>query len=352
MKRIKLYLLMFALSLLALGCANEDVDTSDVSSSQMAIDLAQTTGQLASGTRFMVSGSTLDSSRGMRPDHRGPGAAHHGFGHDGLSLLPLTDELRAFVDAESASDVRGMRIFTTGGATVTHYNTSGDVVTLPSPERGGPQGCSLSGNQFPAFDSLLSTIVKTEIDFGTGVTFTHDTISITRSGKIIVERSGDPSSLTEVTSFENYFVNGIQIEGVKTRVSSYNENTGIGSSITSVQNGKMTFTDDQTATWISSRSRQSEITPDTSGRPASGTITTEVESVVTANDGSIIYSHKTTTPITENVACERRQEPVSGVVETIYRDNILSISFGDGTCANETIAITFNGVTTSQTIGD
>ncbi len=351
MNRLKISLFIAAIILLLSSCDNQESSVNSTSIEQLAIDVAQTSGQLASGTTFSVEGTSSDSTACDKDGHFiGKGKNGHGPGRrnpgilDGLNLLAPTDELLAIVDAESASDVRGLRISKNGGATITNYDADGNEVTVPLSVKGGPQGCSFSGNQYPEYDSLLATIVKTEVDFGTGVTYKRDTVEITRAGKIIIERTISGSTITETTTFENYSVNGIAIEGTKTRTSTYDEETGSGSSTTSVSNGKITLTDGTVATWTSERSRVSDI--------SSGTITTEVSASVTAN-GTTIYSHNTTTPLIEDLSCEgRRPGPVSGVVETIYRTDNITIDFGDGSCTNRTITITVNGVESTRTIGD
>ena len=355
----KLWIIFFGVSLLfvvAFSCSNEGLNaTNSGTLSQTTIDLAQTSGQLASGTTFSISGSATDStgSDNNRPDH---GHGHHDKHKgilDGLNLLAPTDELLAIIDAETASDIRGLRISHNGGATITHYDSAGNEVTLALTAHKGPEGCSFSGHQYPNVDSLLASIVKTEIDFGTGVTYKRDTVEITRSGKIIITRSTDGSTVTEVTTFQDYFVNGSHIEGVKTRISNYDATTGSGSSTTTVSDGKITFSDGTVATWMTDRSRVSDITLDAdTGKPVSGTISTEVNTSVIAIDGTVIYSHKAATPLVENIACEgRRRAPVSGTLETTYRSDIILVDFGDGSCTNKTITITFNGVTTTKTIG-
>jgi hypothetical protein len=355
MKRIiGSFIVLMTFAAFLLGCNDNELDSSQSNLTQDVIDIAQTSGQLASGTSFRINGSSTDStgSHGPGPGH-GP---HHHDRHmgilDGVNLLAPTDELLAIVDAESASDFRGLRISQNGGATITHYNASGATVTLSAPKEGGPNGCSFSGKQFPEYDSILSTIVKTVIDFGSGVTFKHDTVTITRSGKIVVNRSGSGSSKTEVTTFDNYKVNGIKIEGTKTRVSTFDSSTGSGTSTTSVSNGKITFTDGTIASWVSNKTRTTAIVLGSSGRPESGNITTEVSASVTTTGGEVIYSHRTTKPLSENIACERRRNgPVSGTLETIYRTNTVGVDYGDGSCTNRTITITVNGVTTTKTIG-
>jgi hypothetical protein len=360
MKSIALsFFSLLTISFMLMRCNNdESVSAAADSSSETVelLDVAQTSGQLASGTSFRINGSSTDSA-GHQPggDHHHHGAGHHDRHSgilDGVNLLAPTNELLAIVDAESASDFRGLRISQNGGASITHYNAAGEMVSLPVPREGGPNGCSFSGNEHPQFDSLLSTIVKTEIDFGSGVTFHRDTVTITRSGKIIIERSGDPSNTIEVTTFENYFVNGAQIEGTKTRVSTFDEATGNGTSTTAVSNGKITFADGTVAMWTSDKTRATDITLDANGHPASGTIVTEVNTAVVASDGTVIYSHKTSSPLTENVACERRRHgPVSGVLETVYGADKVVVNFGDGTCENSSITITLNGVSVTKTIG-
>lgn len=344
---------MVAMAALIWSCDNQENSDSVTSQSieQLSIDVAQTSGQLASGTTFSVEGTSSDSTACDNNGHFvGNGKKGHGPGRrnpgilDGLNLLAPTDELLAIVDAESASDVRGLRISKNGGATITNYDVDGNEVTLPLGAKAGPQGCSFSGNQFPEYDSLLAIIVKTEIDFGSGVTYHRDTVEIVRAGKIVIGRSVDGTTVTEITTFENYTVNGIKIEGTKTRISTYDEETGSGSSTTSVANGKITLADGTVATWTSERSRVSDMTAET--------ITTGVSTSVIA-DGTTIYSHNTTTPLVENLACEgRRKAPVSGVVETVYRTDNISIDFGDGSCSNTTITITVNGVETTRTIGE
>jgi hypothetical protein len=357
MKNITFKLFLLALAAVLLARCNSDDSLSvngdgDENAAQL-VDVAQTSGQLASGTSFRISGSSTDSI-GTHPskDRHGHHKPYRGI-LDGVNLLAPTNELLAIVDAESAGDFRGLRIAGYGGATITHYNAEGKAVTLSAPKSGGPNGCSFSGKQFPEYDSLLSKIVKTVIDFGAGVTFKRDSVSITRSGKIIISRTGDASSKTEITTFEDYFVNGAKIEGTKTRISTYDATTGSGTSTTAVADGRITFADGTVTTWTSDRQRTSNITFDeTTGRPVSGTIETEVNTAVTAVDGTVTYSHKTTAPLVENIACEKRKYgPVSGTLETIYGDDTVIVDFGDGSCNNRTITITINGVTTTKTIG-
>ncbi len=357
MKRISVYLGLACLMAGCLAsCSSEELASSAETASVQSdlIDIAQTSGQLASGTSFRISGSS-SYSLATRSDHR-PGGGKHKRGPailDGVNLLAPTDELLAIIDAESASDFRGLLISRNGGATVNNYDANGNVVTLNIPKAGGPGGCSFSGNQYPEYDSLLAVIAKTVIDFGSGSIYKHDTISIVRTGKIIITRVGTKANMTETTTFENYTVNGIGISGTKTRVNTYDDTTGSGSSKTSISDGKITMKDGAVASWITNKSRISQIILGSNGRPESGEITTDVSTLVTAANGTLIYMHLSTKPLIESIACDRRRHgPVSGTLKTIYGSDVVEVDYGDGTCENKTITLTVNGTTTIKTIGE
>ncbi len=361
-KMIMESLLLGATALFVAGCTQEELKSgsqnANTTSSETAATtmtaVAQTASQLASGTSFRISGSTSDSS-GVVP----AGSAHHHGGSlygllDGINLLAPTNELLAVIEAESAGDFRGLHMHSAGGATVTNYDQSGNVVSLPLANSGGPEGCSFSGGQFPKYDSLLSTVARTVIDFGSGVTEKHDSVTITRVGKIIITRNGDSTGKTETVTFESYTVNGNLIEGTKTRVSTFVKanGTATGISTTTVSGGKITFNDGTVTTWTGNKERKSSIVLDSNDRPLSGAIATEGSAVVTGSDGSVIYSHRISKTLTEDIACRHEHHgPVSGTVEILYKTNTITIDFGDGSCSNDKVTVTINGVTTSKTVG-
>jgi hypothetical protein len=357
MKTIRVKIILVLIAIFALACTQQDQNLSSDSSS--LTNLVQTSGQLASGTSFVITGSapSSTSASSIQPSS-GNGGRQHGRGGcknellNGTSFIATTDELAAIVDAESAGDMRGFRMFNKSGATVTHYDASGNVVTLPIPDQnsGAPEGASFSGKQFPKYDSLLSKIAKTVVDFGAGVTITRGNNSVTRSGSITITRTGTTTNKTETVTYSNYKVNGILIEGTKTRVSTFDSATGNGTSNTTVTDGKITLADGTVATWTSTRTRSSSVVLDSNGRPTSGEIKTEANSSVKLSDGTVIYSNVTTAPVVEKIEC-RRHAPVSGTVTTIYRTDTVVLDFGDGSCSNNTVSVTVNGVTTIKTIG-
>jgi hypothetical protein len=353
---MRLFLVGVAMIAIWSRCSEtENLSLTDEQGSLLSV--AQTSGQLASGTSFRINDVVQDSATDTR------GGGHGGHGHekgngkrgpspiDALNLLAPTEELLAIIDAESAGDFRGLRIFGRHGATITHYDASGNEIALPVPTH-GPHGMSFSGNQFPVYDSLLALIVKTVVDFGSGITHEHDSISITRAGKIITTRTGNKLNGTETITFEGYSVNGHAIEGTKTRTCTYSEDTGEGQSVSHVTGGKITFPDGTVATWNSDRERSSSIVLGANGKPESGIITTDGSTLIASSDGSVIYSHQITTPLTEDVACGKKHRgPLSGIVETHYRENTVAIDFGDGTCENNVVTITINGVVSTRTVG-
>lgn len=346
-------LLLGSMSVWMTSCNSENASSNSSGLNQASLTaLGQTSGQLASGTSFSISTSSTtgtNSTIGAPGGNRGPGP-HGGMGSflDGTNFLIPTSELLAIVDAESAGDMRGVRMYARAGATIINYDASGNVVTLTPPSiNAGPEGASFSCGQFPQNDSLLSKIVKTEINFGSGVTVKHDTISITRAGKITITRSKDGQERTETIVFENYSVNNNLIQGKKIRTSTFDPSTGSGKSTTVVEGGKITFSDGTTAAWTSTRERISQITVNSgTGHPSGGTIVTTA--AVSVGD---IYSHVTTKAVTEDLSCKERHWPVSGTIETKYRSNDVVIDFGDGSCSNKNVSITINGVTTSKVVG-
>lgn len=372
MKSLKIFTLLSYLLFMA-ACTEQDEMASiseELVNGATAIDLAQTSGQLVSGTSFTLGGNSFQTGSisarvaGTSETAHAPagpggliGLGNGKGGHkgimDGLNMLAPNDEILAIIEAESAGDVRGFRMFKFGGATITHYDASGKVVELPVASTvDGPHG-GHSGNQFPEMDSLLSLIVKSKIDFGSGVTVTKNDQEITRKGMIVISRTKAGNVLTEKVDFQNYAVNGIQISGLKTIVSEFDKTTGKGSVKSNVASGKFVFADGETAIWTSEKNRTSEVIRGTDSRkPISGLIVTTVKTAIKTASGSVIYSHETTTPLEIDLSCSgKRRGPTLGKVETLYRANKITVDYGDGSCTNQTITITVNGVTTTKTIG-
>src|SRR5882762_82642 len=114
------------------SCNKENASgSSSVASVQSTLlAVGQTSSQLASGTTFSVqttsTGSTIDTT------HTNPHQGHcknDGMGSflNGTDFLTPTNELVAIVDAESAGDMRGFRMYGRAGAKITNYDASGNT---------------------------------------------------------------------------------------------------------------------------------------------------------------------------------------------------------------------------------
>src|SRR6267154_665318 len=169
---LKTFLLLGSMSVWMFGCNRENVSSASAGLSQTGLlAVGQTSAQLASGASFSIATSTMGGTTTGSNGHPRGGGPNGGMGSflEGTDFLTPTNELIAIVDAESAGDMRGLRMYAKGGAKITNYDASGNTVTLPNSGSHGPEGVSFSGGQFPLTDSLLKKIVKTVVDFGTGV---------------------------------------------------------------------------------------------------------------------------------------------------------------------------------------
>ncbi|MEO5977734.1 MAG: hypothetical protein ABIS36_01545, partial [Chryseolinea sp.] len=102
MLRLKVSLSIVMIFLVAVSCTDNlqsnDSSLTDAKISQTALDVAQTSGQLASGTSFEIVGSSSDSTAAINCQpgpHGQKGNGKHNGILDGLNLLAPTDELLA-----------------------------------------------------------------------------------------------------------------------------------------------------------------------------------------------------------------------------------------------------------------
>jgi hypothetical protein len=176
------------------------------------------------------------------------------------------------------------------------------------------------------------------IDFGTGCTGPGGK---TRKGKIVIEYKGRrflPGS-SIVTTFDNYFVNGIKVDGTRTLTnSSANESAPV--SFTIVESGTLTYPDGTTATRSASRTRTWNRTANpledswTLTGSASGKNRRDKEYVMTITK-ALVY--KRSCAITSQVFMA-----VEGTKELVTETKKIIIDYGAGACDN-TVTITVNG---------
>lgn len=178
------------------------------------------------------------------------------------------------------------------------------------------------------------------IDYGTGVTSPN---GVLRKGQIIVNLTGEirvAGSVISVT-YNNYSVNGYQINGTYAMIPKLVAGVGVNYNIT-VSNGSITQPDGTTATYSGTETFTQV------GGIGTSTITDDTYQVT----GNFSYHNTSTGTITANITnplvkstdCE---DITSGTIA--FTDNKLkgTLDFGSGTCDN-LATITF-GVTT-QTI--
>lgn len=197
----------------------------------------------------------------------------------------------------------------------------------------------------------INTDTKTIlIDFGTGTTCNDGK---TRSGRIRISYTGrymDPGSIITTTP-EDYFVNGVKVEGTKvvTNITQPNQPT---THTVVVSNGKLTFSDNTTFNWQTNRVRvwqsgQGDLNPYNDVFQITGTASG-------TNRRGKNFTAEITTPLIVKTECwlQGIRKPVSGVYVVTGENSQRTINFGDGTC-NRVVTVTLgNGATFTFSLND
>lgn len=187
------------------------------------------------------------------------------------------------------------------------------------------------------------------IDFKTGCT---DAKGNVRKGKIIVTYSGKRFSLnsTIVTTFADYYVNGIKIEGVNTLTNLTNalviplapkfKNVLVG--------GKVTFTDGKIATREHTMTREVTLAYDGTTRvPKNDSWKVLEGSLATGtNRDGLTYAMLVTKSLVYKRSCAESKVfiAVEGTKKFTSGEKIMTIDFGTGACDNTvTVTLTVNG---------
>lgn len=169
-----------------------------------------------------------------------------------------------------------------------------------------------------------------------------------RSGRIVItytDKRYIPGATRTVT-FEDFFIDGVQIEGTRTMTNvSATENDNPRFNIV-LAGGRVTFEDGTFATREANHTR----TWMRSGSPLTDEGVIEGSASGLDRNGSA-YSITITTPLVYKRSCHvtRAFIPVEGVQEIIKGDNSGSIDYGDGTCDN-IVTVTVNGVSETKEI--
>ncbi len=169
------------------------------------------------------------------------------------------------------------------------------------------------------------------INFGEGCTNGDD---ITRSGAIIINYTDrrNVAGAIITTTFENYSVNGNQVEG--TRVL---ENISDGAANqrafrVTVTGGQITFEDGTTRTFQGTRTRTHTL--EETSRELTVTVTGSRSGT---NREGTAFSMEITSPLVFTYSCRQVgvRVAVSGTRELTRDGTTLGIDYGDGTCDNE-----------------
>lgn len=169
------------------------------------------------------------------------------------------------------------------------------------------------------------------IDFGDGCEGPNGRV---RQGKIIITVSDTITNpgATRTTTFENYFVDGVQVEGVKTLTNlGYDDNGNVAFNRT-VTGGKLTFPNGEVATWESNF---------TFTQIEGGNTKTFLDNVFEVTGGSSgvnrhgkSFSSEILEPLIRKKTCPWY---VDGVVSLTIEDKTVTIDYGNGTCDNKAI---------------
>jgi hypothetical protein len=216
-----------------------------------------------------------------------------------------------------------------------------DAVSL----RSGSGGCGIN---WPVASCAVvtedsETFPKTiTVDYGDGCIDLHGR---TKSGKIFIHLTDELINIGAVrtVTFENYFINSVQIEGSRTTT-----NLGPNSSDqptfnrvvdVAITNNGSTFQRDfvETITWISGFETE-ECGDNILSIDGSGSIT---------RPNGVIVPRSTTTPVILDFSCGYI---TSGVIQVVAPLGTFTIDYGNGTCNDEAVLTRPNGETQTITL--
>ena len=226
-----------------------------------------------------------------------------------------------------------------------------DEVTLSGFQRNGFSDRTLVTMEEDLCSKVAITWLPGEkkmiIDFGDGCTSPR---GVERKGKIIVTYTGRywaPGTVI-TTRFENYYVNGKKIEGIRVVTNEgFNENDKFFSLKIRVEGGKITWPDGSFRTFESRHSKK--VFLPNGDRGMYFILTGESRGV---NRNGVAYESKITSPLFFYERCIREgiRVPSKGILTlTIEVRGTIEINFGTEGCDRE-VTITKNGETKTITL--
>jgi len=186
------------------------------------------------------------------------------------------------------------------------------------------------------------------VDFGSGCT---DARGVVRKGKITITYAGKrffPGS-TIVTTFQDFFRNGVKVEGTHTLTNVTSTNVSYPRFNVVIAGGKLTFPDGKTITREQNFTREwqraTNPTQDkwviVAGSSASGT-----------NKSGKTYSMNVTKDLVYSRACQISNKvfiAVSGTKVFVTDSRTYTVDYGNGDCDND-ITVSVNGVSKTITV--
>lgn len=177
------------------------------------------------------------------------------------------------------------------------------------------------------------------IDFGTGCTDSKGNI---RKGKIVVEFIGKRflSGSKIITTFENYFINGVQIEGTRTVTNVTGSTEDMPKFSIELEGGKATWPDGSTATRTVNRTREWI----RGANPLNDEWIVEGTAAGTNRNGKI-YQVAITKALVYKRECAISRKvfmAVEGTKILTTDSNVITIDYGTGDC-DRTVTVTING---------
>lgn len=248
----------------------------------------------------------------------------------------LTEEALTDAYFQDLDDMAGIAIETPTDIEYSSGRTSGSITIQD--HRFDCDGIIVTVEPDPSSTAELPIGVLT-IDFGTSGC--SDLKGNIRKGKLIFTYHGKrfmPES-TVITTTENYFINGVKLEGTRTLTNQSTSTSDAPRFNVVLANGKATFADGLTAT------RQSNITWQWNRAENRMEDNLQIESTSTAS-GTTRGGREYSVMLLEDVIYKRHCGiAVDGIKKyTIDGEKEITIDFGDGTC-DQTFTVTKDGVT-------
>ncbi len=249
--------------------------------------------------------------------------------------------------SDEANDMSNIAI---GGVTDVQYGnarTEGDPVTNLGDLDDRLKCATVTITRSPN-STTTNPIGSIVIDFGTGCT---DARGVVRKGKITINYTGRrfaPNS-TIVTTFQDYFRNGVKVEGTHTLTNVASTNLSYPRFNVVIAGGKLTFPDGRTITrehnftreWQRATNPAQDKWVILAGSSASGT-----------NKGGKTYSMNVTKDLVYSRACQISNKvfiAVSGTKVFVADSRTYTVDYGNGDCDND-ITVTVNGVSKTITV--